>query len=258
MTVDRETFEREAERVLQRADAEDVTLRLLGALAFRRRCPRFGRLQDLMGRLFTDIDFAGYGREVIGVRRVMSDLGYREDPGIYVESEGSRLIFEHPDIGIHADVFLDKLEFCHTIGWNGRLEMDAHTIPLAELVLEKMQIVEINEKDIIDTIMLLLEYPLEEHDRDAINIAHIARLCSRDWGLWRTTTMNLGKVQRLTDRYSQLGDEEKRAINGQVEGVLTRIEREPKSRKWRLRAVIGDRKKWYRDVGELGPIPGGI
>jgi hypothetical protein len=125
-------------------------------------------------------------------------------------------------------------------------------------VLEKMQIVEINEKDIIDTIMLLLEYPLEEHDREAINIGHIASLCARDWGLWRTTTMNLDKVQHLAERYPQLGDEEKRAINGQVDGVLARIEREPKSRKWRLRAVIGDRKKWYRDVGELGPMPGGI
>jgi hypothetical protein len=256
--VDREIFEREAERVLQGADAEGVTLRLLGALAFRRRCPRFGHLQDLMGRVFTDIDLAGYGREVTGVRRVMSELGYREDPGVYVESEGSRLIFEQPDVGIHADVFLDKLEFCHTIGWNGRLEMDAHTIPLAELVLEKMQIVEINEKDIIDTIMLLLEYPLDEHDREAINIAHIASLCARDWGLWRTTTMNLEKVQNLAESYPQLGDEEKQAVSGQVDGVLARIEREPKSRKWKLRAMIGDRKKWYRDVGELGPMPGGI
>jgi hypothetical protein len=187
------------------------------------------------------------------------------DAGRYNPSLGAADFFgtpvyfgDAPDIGIHADVFLDKLEFCHTIGWNGRLEMDAHTIPLAELVLEKMQIVEINEKDIIDTIMLLLEYPLDEHDREAINIAHIASLCARDWGLWRTTTMNLDKVQRLAEGYPQLGEGEKRAVRGKVDDALSRIEGEPKGRKWRLRAVIGDRKKWYRDVGELGPMPGGL
>jgi hypothetical protein len=256
--VERATFEREADRVLSSASAEGVTLRLLGALAFRRRCPRFGHLQDRMGRVFTDIDLAGYGLEVDGIRRVMGSLGYREDPGIYVESEGSRLIFEQAASGLHADVFLDKLEFCHTIGWNGRLEIDADTIPLAELVLEKMQIVEINEKDVIDTIMLLLEHPLGEGDGDVINIAHIARLCARDWGLWRTTTMNLDKVRQLAQGYPQLEETERRAIGDRVGEALTRIDREPKSRKWRLRAVIGDRKKWYRDVGELGPMPGGI
>jgi hypothetical protein len=256
--VERETFEREADRVLGAATGADVTLRLLGALAFRRRCPRYGHLQDRMGRLFTDIDFAGYGRQVPAIREVMAGLGYREDTGVYVESEGTRLIFDHPGIGLHADVFLDKLEFCHTIAWDGRLEVDDETIPLAELVLEKMQIVEINEKDVIDTIMLLLEYALADRDEDAINIGHIAELCAHDWGLWRTTTMNLDKVRRLADEYPQLGEEEKAIVRDRVGEGLERIEREPKSKKWRMRAVIGDRKKWYRDVGELGPVPEGI
>ena len=234
-----------------------MTLRLLGALAFRRRCPRYGHLQDRLGRKFTDIDFAGYGRDVSGIRSVMTALGYREDPGVYVESEGSRLIFEQPQSGLHADVFLDKLEFCHTISWDGRLEVDEETIPLAELVLEKMQIVEINEKDVIDTMMLLLEHPLEDHDRDAINIGYIAGLCSRDWGLWRTTTMNLEKVRQLAEAY-ELDAGERAAVQDRVDQGLDRIEQQPKTRKWKLRAVVGDRKKWYRDVGELGPMPGGI
>ncbi|MDQ3947142.1 MAG: hypothetical protein M3357_18680 [Actinomycetota bacterium] len=252
-----ETFEREADRVLVAGREAGVTLRLLGALAFRRRCPRYQHLQDRLGRAFTDIDFAGYGREVPDIRSVMSGLGYREDPGVYVESEGSRLIFEHPDTGLHADVFLDKLEFCHTISWDGRLEVDEETIPLAELVLEKMQIVEINEKDVIDTIMLLLEHPLADHDREAINIGYVAHLCARDWGLWRTLTMNLGKVRQLAEGY-ELEDGEKATVGARVGEGLQRIEREPKSRKWKLRAVIGDRKKWYRDVGELGPMPEGV
>ena len=90
---------------------------------------------------------------------------------------------------------MDKLDFCHPIPWKGRLEVDNPTIPLAELLLEKMQIVKINEKDIIDTIMLLLEHEICGDDEDHINSQHVAKLCAGEWGLWRTTTMNLEKVR---------------------------------------------------------------
>jgi hypothetical protein len=256
--LEKEGFEAEADSLITAARAEGVTLRLLGALAFNRHCPRFGRLQQEMGRRYTDIDFAGYGREVEPLRRMMSRLGYVEDQGVYVESEGSRLIFGHPGTGLHVDVFLDKLEFCHTISWKGRLEKDDPTIPLAELLLEKMQIVQINEKDVIDTIMLLLEHPLGDRDEETVNIDYVAGLCGRDWGLWRTMTMNLGKVEQLAAGYPQLTEEEKRTVGDQVRAALERIEREPKSLAWKIRSKVGDRKKWYRDVGEFVPMLEGM
>jgi hypothetical protein len=251
--VKQETFEGEAQRLLAAARDAGVTLRLIGALAFQRRCPRFAHLQQRLGRTYTDIDFAGYGREVSRIRQLLSSLGYREDTGVHVESEGSRLVFNHPETGLHLDVFLDKLEFSHTISWTGRLEVDDETVPLAEMLLGKMQIVQINEKDIIDTVMLLLEHPLGDHDGEAINIGHIAGLLGRDWGLWRTVTMNLGKVGDMAGHYEQIPVEESDAVRRRVNEALARIEAEPKSRRWRLRARVGDRMKWYRDVGELGP-----
>jgi hypothetical protein len=150
-----------------------------------------------------------------------------------------------------VDVFYEKLDFCHVIFWEGRLEVDAPTIPLAEMLLEKMQIVEINEKDVIDTIMLLLEHPLGESDKETINIARVAGLCAQDWGLWRTTTMNLEKVGQLAQGYDQLMDEQKAYVASQVETALARIEAEPKPLAWRLRARVGDRVKWYKDVDEV-------
>jgi hypothetical protein len=114
-----------------------------------------------------------------------------------------------------------------------------------------MQIVQINEKDIIDTIMLLLEHPLGDSDQETINIKRIAELCAADWGLWRTTTMNLGKVRILAQSYEQLTPEQKAAIDAQVQKALTRIEQEPKAMAWRLRSRVGDRVKWYKDVEEL-------
>ena len=168
----------------------------------------------------------------------------------YVESEGSRMVLNHPGTGLHLDVFLDKLEFCHTIPWKGRLETHEATIPLAEMLMQKMQIVQINAKDIIDTIMLLLEHPLGDEDGDTINIGLVAGVCTRDWGWWRTLTMNLEKVSQAAGAY-EIGSDERDRVVAQVHLILQRIESEPKSIGWKMRAKVGDRKKWYRDVGEL-------
>jgi len=226
-------------------------LRLLGSLAFQTHCPQFGYLQAKMGRAYTDIDFAGYVKQAKSIGQLLADLSYVEDREVFVVTEGGRAIFENPTNHLHVDVFYEKLDFCHVIRWNGRLEVDSPTIPLAELLLEKMQIVQINEKDVIDTIMLLLEHSLGDSDAEMINMAQVAKLCAEDWGLWRTTTMNLGKVKHLAQGYPQLTNEQKARVASQVDAALARIEAEPKPLPWRLRARVGDRVKWYKDVDEV-------
>ena len=248
---ERERFENEVQRIVQAGNQSGVTLRLLGSLAFQIHCPKYGYLQEKMGRAYTDIDFAGYSRETKAVRALLEQLGYSEEREVFVVSEGSRAIFENGRANMHVDVFYEKLDFCHPIPWAGRLEVDSPTIPLAEMVLEKMQIVKINEKDVIDTIMLLMEHPLGNTDLETINIERIAYLCAQDWGLWRTTTMNLGKVKQLALGYPQLTDEQKRHVSAQVDEALQRIDKEYKSLAWRLRARVGDRVKWYKEVDEV-------
>ena len=95
---------------------------------------------------------------------------------------------------------------------------------------------------------------LGESDHDQVNIGLVAKVCAGDWGWWRTLTMNLRKVEQMAVSYGQLGDDEKQRVGKQVEQALERIDREPKGFTWRMRAKVGDRKKWYRDVGELGPV----
>jgi hypothetical protein len=255
VALEKAEFEAEADRLLALAREAGTTLRLLGAVAFARRCPNHAYLREKLGRRYTDIDFAAYGREAPEIRAMLARAGYVEDSAVYVNSEGSRLVAEHPGIGMHIDVFLDKLEFCHTVLWKGRLEIDPETIPLAELLLQKMQIVEINEKDLIDAITLLLEFPLGDSDAETINIGRIARICAKDWGWWRTLTMNLDKVRQMADHYEQLDEDETRRVSDQVQAALERIEAEQKSMSWKLRAKVGDRKKWYRDVDELIAMP---
>jgi hypothetical protein len=248
--VDKRAFETEGDRLVALADGQGVALRLLGALAFAKRCPRHAYLQETLKREYTDIDFAGYGKQASQIKALLPREGYVEDTLMYVESEGSRMVLNHPVTGLHLDVFLDKLEFCHTIPWKGRLGTHDATIPLAEMLMQKMQIVQINEKDIIDTIMLLLEHPLGDEDGDVINVGLVARVCAKDWGWWRTLTMNVDKVRQAAGAY-ELGPEERDRVVAQADAILQRIDGEPKSIGWRMRAKVGDRKKWYRDVGEL-------
>jgi len=249
--AERQKFENELKRILKASGDAGIIMRVIGSLAFQMHCPKFGYLQAAMGRAYTDIDFAAYHRQTKEIQGLMSRLGYKENREVFIISEGERAIFERAEAGIHIDVFYEKLAFCHVIYWNNRLEVDQPSIPLAEMLLEKMQIVQINEKDIIDTIMLLLEHPLGDKDLEIINIKYIAGLCANDWGLWRTTTMNLAKVQQLSQGYTQLSNEQKENIDAQVQTALARIEKEPKSLAWRLRARVGDRVKWYREVDEV-------
>lgn len=249
--TERDKFENELKRILKASEEAGLLMRVIGSLAFQMHCPQFGYLQAAMGRAYTDIDFGAYSRQSKQIQELMNSLGYAENREVFIVSEGERAIFDKPGTGLHVDVFYEKLDFCHTIFWKDRLEVDSPTIPLTELLLEKMQIVKINEKDVIDTIMLLLEHPLGDVDTETINLKLAAQLCANDWGLWRTTTMNLDKVKQLAQGYTQLTPEQKTKVTAQVDEILARLEQEPKPLAWRLRARVGDRVKWYKEVDEV-------
>ena len=248
---EREKFENELRTILKASDDAGILLRVIGSLAFQMHCPQYGYLQAAMGRAYTDIDFGAYSRQNKQISEMMSKMGYVDIRVVFIASEGERAIFDKPGTGLHVDIFYEKLDFCHPIFWKNRLEVDSPTIPLTELLLEKMQIVQINEKDIIDTIMLLLEHPLGDIDKETINIKLAAQLCANEWGLWRTTTMNLDKVKQLAQHYTQLTSEQKEKVVSQVDVIVARLNSEPKPLAWRIRDRVGDRVKWYKDVDEV-------
>jgi hypothetical protein len=247
----RQQFESEALCVVNSAADRGLVLRLLGSLAFQFHCKKFGFLQKQLGRAYTDIDFAGYKDQASHITGLFTSLGYQEDAEVNLYYAGERMIFNHDAKGIHVDIFFDKLNFCHEISWIKRLEYDSPTIPLAEMLLEKMQIVKINEKDIIDSTMLLLDHPLGDNDKETININRISGLCAQNWGLWRTVTMNLGKVAQIGKGYSELDTNAKGVLGQQVETALKGIDQEPKTFSWKIRSKVGDRVKWYQEVDDI-------
>ncbi|NPV80493.1 MAG: hypothetical protein HPY52_09495 [Firmicutes bacterium] len=247
-------FREELERILHILDQpehSDIMMRVIGALAFNLHCPRFNYIQGALGRKFTDIDFVAYSTYTKRIIELLSSLGYEEDVAVTRFFGEQRLVFHDRENDRHIDVFFNELKFCHRIPFRGRLEVDKPTIPLAELLLEKLQIVKINEKDIIDSIMLLREHPLGRTDEETINVNIIGALCSSDWGWWRTVTRNSAIIRENLESYSQLTDEDRVAVASQLDGLMKYLDEEPKSLRWRLRSLIGERVKWYEEVEEL-------
>lgn len=236
---------------LAQPENEHMIMRLIGALAFRTHCPQFGYIQDSLGRVFTDIDFASYQDNFKDILRLLTELGYEEDKMVTRLFSEFRLLFHDPLYGRHIDIFFDKLDFSHVIPLKGRLEAEQLTLPLAELLLEKMQIAQINEKDLIDTIMLLREHPIGQSDDETINCQVVCGLLANDWGFWRTVTGNLKLTHEYLDRYDQLSAEDKKVVRQRIDELQRRIDETQKSARWRLRAKVGERVKWYKDVEEL-------
>jgi len=243
----------EGTRIVEEAKKRDVHLRLLGAIAFQIHCPKFSYLSTKLDRVLTDIDFAGYSKEKDGMTKLMNEFGYKDEPSVTVLFGHKRLIYDNKSNGIHIDIFLDKLEMNHDIPFKDRLGLDQLTISLADLLLEKMQIVQINEKDYIDTMMLIREHAIgkDGNTPETIDAGHIAKLLAADWGFYYTVTTNLGKVQTRLAKYIEVSDEDRNDITTKIGELLKRIEDEPKSFSWKMRAKVGPKSKWYRDVDEV-------
>jgi hypothetical protein len=240
----------EARRIIDSAALAGFHLRLTGSVAVQLRCPTHAAVAR-RGRTIGDIDLAAYKRDARAIRRLFAELGYAEDKEVFILSEGARAIFEQPGSRLHVDVFFDRLDFCHVLELEGRLDHHPLTLPLAELLVSKLQIVKINEKDLLDAMILLLEHSLGESDADTINLARIADLMSRDWGLWHTANVNLDKIQRIADGHDRIGVADRARVVAQIDAIQRAVAAAPKPLAWRMRAKVGDRVKWYKDVEEV-------
>jgi hypothetical protein len=242
----------EGERLLARAREEGVVLRLLGGVAIRLRAA--GGLSAAFERPYADLDFATTRGDAGAAAKLLRAEGYEPHVAFNALHGNERLLFFDEPHGRQVDVFVGAFRMSHAIPLDARLGLEPVTLPLAELLLTKLQIAELNEKDVRDALALLHGHPVGEEDGASVNASRIAELCSADWGLWRTFTANLATCREHLGRYD-LPDEERREVEARIDAVAERVEREPKSRAWRLRARIGERKRWYETPEEVGGGP---
>jgi len=183
----------------------------------------------------------------------MTGMGYEADRVFNTTNGHRRLLYYDPPHGRQVDVFVGAFEMCHTIPITQRIQLHPSAIPLAELLLTKMQIVQLNEKDQFDILTMLYHHDVTESDDsgDMVNAARVAELCAADWGLWRTVTMNIERARGAVQRF-ELAPHDEEIVVSRLDDLRRRIDSEPKSTKWKLRARVGERVKWYEEPEEVG------
>ncbi len=247
-------FVDEALALVRDAEAQGIRLRILGSIAYRLQCPNNLHLFQDTKRVLTDVDFGAEKKQNRAIRQFLMTRGYVPDEGIYMASEGARHAYLHKDTGLNVDVFADELYFCHRIPFKDRLELDSPTISTTDLLLEKMQIVEINLKDFKDTVVLMLEHPLSHHQAGpkSIDVSYITDMMRQDWGFYYTFTTNLKRVPDYFGEFSSLQEPQRILIKDRISALLDSIETAPKTLGWKMRSKIGTRSRWYQEVSEKG------
>ena len=238
----------EARDLLMAAGHYDLPFRLIGGLAVLLHAPE--GLHSAVVRSYKDIDLV----TVRGARRQVSELmlgrGYQAIEAFNAINGHRRLLFYDTGSERQVDIFVGWFEMCHVIPIVERLALDEITVPLAELLLTKLQVVRLNEKDQCDILGLLYHHEVGDADGETINGEYIGRLCAADWGLWRTCKLNLERSTDALPRY-QFSDDERILIGDRIERLWRLIEETPKSARWRLRDRVGDRKQWYEEPEEV-------
>jgi hypothetical protein len=238
----------EAERLIVTAEPLDLPLRLIGGLAVKVHCSREIASLEREAKDIDLVTLRGRGKAVV---ELLPELGYVENVTFNTMNSGRRALFYDPPHERQLDVFVGSFEMCHAIPMTERILLEDRTLPLAELLLTKLQIYELNDKDQRDILRLLIEHDVGDGDREQINAPHVAALCAADWGLWRTCKLNVERTLAALGDFD-LEAELQDAVRDRLGRLWEWIQVEPKPTQWRMRNRVGDRRRWYQQPDEVG------
>lgn len=234
--------------VVAAAAARDVPVRLIGGVAIWLRGSRASRAA--LGRRYPDIDLVAHKKQSRKLRTVLEDEGF-EPERVFNATHGARRLLYHGPGGWQIDVFLDTFEMSHTLDLGARLEAEPFTLAAAELLLTKLQIAEVNRKDLSDTAMLLWDHePARSDGPGLLNLAPVVSRCASDWGLYTTVTDNLGACAELLGELP-VGAADRERIGSRIRAITDALTAAPKSLQWQLRAKVGRRMRWYETPEEV-------
>ena len=239
----------EADRLIAAGEAAGVPLRATGGVGVAMICPSARR--PPLARSYQDIDFVARSKDAQAIAMLLVSLGYAPEEEFNVLHGQRRLFFL--DTGHHreADVFLDAIEMCHRLDLRERARTLDRTLAPADLLLSKLQVVNTNEKDYKDAIAVLADHEVTGDDT-GININRLNELCASDWGWWRTATMVAEKTHKVALQLAQQPDGAELAhVPDRIRHMLAELERAPKSRRWKMRARVGDRVRWHEDPEDV-------
>jgi hypothetical protein len=237
----------EARRLIEAARARDIKLRVIGGAAI---CMQSPDDQPLLPRPIKDIDLVTPPKQGRAVAQLLEDSDYVGEEMFNALRGSRRQLYLDPMNERQVDVFVGEFAMCHTIPIADRLERHPYTVPLAELLLTKLQIVELGERDERDIYSLCYHHEMIDDGDTGIEAGVIARLCAEDWGLWRTCK---GTIERCRSdlELQELEPTARDVIRDRLDQLWNRIEAAPKSGKWKRRSRIGERKRWYDEPEEV-------
>ncbi len=239
----------ETRRLIALAGQRGLVLRALGGVGVLLQAPD---ARPRLPRQVKDIDLAAVQGTSKPTVALLGQAGYHAEEMFNALRGSRRLLFHDLANGRHLDVFVGVFAMCHAIPLTARLDREELTVPREELLLTKLQIVELTPNDQGDIYNLLFHNEVGDGDGAPIEAAFIAVLCARDWGLWRTCQLNIERSLASLDG-SGLAPDEQQTVAGRLDFLRDRIDAEPKSMKWRLRSRAGDKVRWYDEPEEEDP-----
>jgi hypothetical protein len=230
----------EAARIGEEARKRKLALKLLGGAGIHVHSQSAHK--PPLRRKYGDLDYAIANRDRKGVLELFPALGYEANERFNLMQGDRRLYFFDPANGRQVDVFIDVFRMSHVIDLRGRLDHDGPCASPSDLLLSKLQIYEMNRKDLVDLVALLLDHPVESGRGDeVIDAGYIARVAADDWGLYRTLQVNTEKLRATLVEI----DVDRELVGARLDQLWSAVEKQPKPLKWKLRAQVGDRIQWY-------------
>jgi hypothetical protein len=251
METDQPEILDEMQRLVTAAQGAKIHLRLLGGVAIRYHSPSADHRE--LHRDYPDLDFIVYRGERRLLEPFFSGLGYVADRNFNLLNGERRQIFYDSRNGRRVDIFVGDFEMCHRLPMrDDRLRSHPVTVPLTELFLSKVQIVELNYKDILDLIALLLDNRVGLEGDEVINLRRITRLCMRDWGLYKTLSISLSRVEEVVvGQNPGLSETERQIVLERINAIRRALDTANKPLLWMVRDRIGTRIRWYAEVEEV-------
>lgn len=246
----------EAVSIVAAAETDGVIVRVVGSSGIRLHCGPPDEAMARLGRRAKDIDFVVPKEHRKGLRRLLESRGYLVDRDLLVAMEGRRYSFSHPTRAIEIDVFVENLEFNHVIEVRHRLRTHPVTIPIEDLLLQKLQIVKQAGNDILDAVVLISTHQVVDRadSSEDLDAGYIAGLLGRDWGFHHTAMRNLHHIRDAVGGTRpdavHLDQESHEVVRARVDQLVTAIDAHSKTVAWRMRAKVGERMQWWQDVDD--------
>lgn len=238
----------EGRRIVAAAVQRGLPVRLIGGVAVWTRCP--SAALPALERSYGDVDIVTLSRVRREVTDLLEELGYVGDRLFNALHGAQRLDFMDPIHQRPLDVIVDRFSMCHTMDLRDRLDVDPLTIPLAELLLSKLQVVELNAKDVKDIATLLLDHEVGGPAPETIDLDRIVAVLGADWGFEHTVRRNLDRLPAELASVD-LAEAARATVLDRAANITAALDAGPKTARWKARRLVGERVRWYEEPEEV-------